>query len=433
MPYYAGCYTGNHILNIRTKVFLKRLILAAVGVALVIFAVKSNYLKSNRDMRLAYSFSGLLIWIGIKLILEYLWKLTISLRGLSLKHSKKNEISRKLYFSAGVINLLAGLAGMLCLFIQFDLSFFGLIASIAFSYFIIGSFVVKRRMQKIEDNAVQSIDCERLRPKDTLIKETFSAGFFERARTRARRRKSLWNLLLIPLVIGFVALVGWTLATVLLSIQRKLMPEDIIFSSFTNIAGLLMFVPIIFPSFAVGMMIANLIIWCIPPARAALDKEAEGVKHASFREAMRDLSKISLILLLTMIPISLIGTFNYFYLTADGIYFNPLFSIRTTHYAWDDIREITIRCYTDREHVKIKYIMLMKDGRNIDLFGGLQFRNRFIDSYDKIQPFINAQKDIKYKYEIEQKAADNLRQWDKKISDKVLNILSGDQGSQQND
>src|SRR5262249_8644481 len=37
-----------------------------------------------------------------------------------------------------------------------------------------------------------------------LAKEGFSEGYVKRARVRAQRRKSAWNLVLIPLVVGGV-------------------------------------------------------------------------------------------------------------------------------------------------------------------------------------------------------------------------------------
>jgi hypothetical protein len=43
-----------------------------------------------------------------------------------------------------------------------------------------------------------------------------------------------------------------------------------------------------------GFMLGNLIVWLIPPARRTLDAEATGYPGTSFRDAMRDLTKVCL-------------------------------------------------------------------------------------------------------------------------------------------
>src|SRR5690606_35554224 len=70
----------------------------------------------------------------------------------------------------------------------------------------------------------------------------------------------------------------------------------------STLGDILMFVPILFPSLAIGFMLSNCTIWCIPSAREALYNEGKGINRASFRESMRSLGIIAAVLL----PIALL-------------------------------------------------------------------------------------------------------------------------------
>jgi len=50
----------------------------------------------------------------------------------------------------------------------------------------------------------------------------------------------------------------------------------------------------LFAAIPVGMFLSNCILWCIPPYRRASQREAEGVWHASFADAQKDLSLLAL-------------------------------------------------------------------------------------------------------------------------------------------
>jgi len=65
--------------------------------------------------------------------------------------------------------------------------------------------------------------------------------YFKEARGRAKRRKSPWNLLLIPLAIIGIGSTGFALAKGLLTIQSSLIPSDAILASYTRVGSILMF------------------------------------------------------------------------------------------------------------------------------------------------------------------------------------------------
>jgi hypothetical protein len=52
---------------------------------------------------------------------------------------------------------------------------------------------------------------------------------------------------------------------------------------------LLFFIPPLLACIPLGLFITNVVLWCIRPARRALDQEAVGVWHASFIDAQQDM------------------------------------------------------------------------------------------------------------------------------------------------
>lgn len=151
---------------------------------------------------------------------------------------------------------------------------------------------------------------------DSLFKEVFKKGYFTRARIRARRRKSPWNLILIPLSMFGIGMVSYYLFRFMWWIHILVYPEHKgHFSEFWQsgislpsfISSFLLMMPVLFAAFPLGFMIANCLAWCIPPARKTSDQEAKGYKFASFEESMRGLYKISLIWVPVCLILSLIG------------------------------------------------------------------------------------------------------------------------------
>ncbi|HET6928963.1 MAG TPA: hypothetical protein VFI45_01465 [Candidatus Acidoferrum sp.] len=123
--------------------------------------------------------------------------------------------------------------------------------------------------------------------------------FLIEARLRARRRKSAWNLILIP-----PALFGWlgswyALFRIVWSFHQALYPqhafhdfwqEGVGFQAFT-FSFIMLFA--LFPAaICIGLIFANCAVWLIPPARRTLDEEAEGFEGTSFRESNQALLRL---------------------------------------------------------------------------------------------------------------------------------------------
>jgi hypothetical protein len=156
----------------------------------------------------------------------------------------------------------------------------------------------------------------------TISKEIFSKGYLRRAHKRADRRKSLWN---VPCVVGGFLLIGvlWrTLLHAMWYVHTLFYPEhagsfSAVFGNFIGDSSprisdasfpcVLLEMPLLFASIPLGFLIANFIMWCIPPARKAMDREAQGIKWGTFVEAQAFLFKIVLIVVPSCLVLSFIG------------------------------------------------------------------------------------------------------------------------------
>jgi hypothetical protein len=154
------------------------------------------------------------------------------------------------------------------------------------------------------------------RPTLRSIKdEVFSRGYFKRAHQRAGRRQSIWNLVLILGVFGSCFLFWRGLMSGMWYVHTLFYPNQAgRFSEFWEghthasfFPGFLLVIPLFFPPIPLGMLFTNFIMWCIPPARRAFDREAKGVKWASFIEAQSGLGWIALIIVPVCIVLSFVG------------------------------------------------------------------------------------------------------------------------------
>jgi hypothetical protein len=124
--------------------------------------------------------------------------------------------------------------------------------------------------------------------------------FITNARLRARRRKSAWNLILIP-----PALFGWlgswyVFFRIVWAFHHRIYPqhafhdfwqEGVSFASF--VPSFLMLFALFPASICIGLIFANCVAWLIPPARQTLDVEAEGFEGTGFRESNEALFRLA--------------------------------------------------------------------------------------------------------------------------------------------
>lgn len=75
-----------------------------------------------------------------------------------------------------------------------------------------------------------------------------------------------------------------------------------------------------------------------------------------------------------------------------------LFSQKEKHYDWNDIVKIRGKFWdTSNGAPDARYVLCMRDGRKVDLSTHFYI---FLKAYDKIKPFIRAQSQIFYDYDI---------------------------------
>lgn len=105
---------------------------------------------------------------------------------------------------------------------------------------------------------------------------------------------------------------GWLLFQVISFVQSFIAPDKVFNSTMSNLGEVLMVIPLLFPAFVIGMMAANCLMWCIPPARRTFALEAEGHPGTDFSSAMKDLAFASAICLVVTVPVSLLGAVDPF-------------------------------------------------------------------------------------------------------------------------
>src|SRR5262245_5054156 len=118
-------------------------------------------------------------------------------------------------------------------------------------------------------------------------------GYITEARIRAARRKSAWNLLLIPcyavpwflLIFVSVVALGRLYAVVHAGSSFRVLPD--------TVGGILMAVGSLLAWLGPSMILANHIVSAVPAARRALDREAVMVPGTDRPSANRGLLKIS--------------------------------------------------------------------------------------------------------------------------------------------
>jgi hypothetical protein len=132
-------------------------------------------------------------------------------------------------------------------------------------------------------------------------------GYITSARTRAARRRSLWNLLLIPcylvpwflLVLSSGVALGWLYGRVHLVEGVVLFPD--------TVGGVLMAVGSLLAWLGPAMILANLLVATVPQARQALDAEAATVPGTDRESSNRSLRRLSCYLTPTGAAIALAG------------------------------------------------------------------------------------------------------------------------------
>jgi hypothetical protein len=143
-----------------------------------------------------------------------------------------------------------------------------------------------------------------------------TTDYFAQAFARARRRKSPWNLPLIPLVFGGWFVLWWAFFRLAWRVHELLYPEHAgKFAEFwpggvslgAFIPSFMMLFGLMVPALAIAMVAANAVLWLVPPARRALEAEARPFPGTDFRSAQRTLIRVAVWAMLLGAVVSLAG------------------------------------------------------------------------------------------------------------------------------
>ena len=139
--------------------------------------------------------------------------------------------------------------------------------------------------------------------------EVQAGTWLANARQRSQRRKSAWNLLLplfgIPLLCGFTLLsagFGFWLHSALHPLQPPLFRGGP-----ATINDFLVVVPAFFSAVGPALLLTNVVVYLIPPARRAMDIEDRDFPGTDYNSSQRVLSKLTLWMLAICYPLILAG------------------------------------------------------------------------------------------------------------------------------
>jgi hypothetical protein len=116
--------------------------------------------------------------------------------------------------------------------------------------------------------------------------------YYDDARARARRRKSPWNLLLIPLVALPLAGLWWSFVFILTQLHSWIYPGESLALA-RGLGSVLTRVAPVFAALPLSMVVGNMLVFLVPPARRVLAKEAASVPGTDLRSSQRGLLRMS--------------------------------------------------------------------------------------------------------------------------------------------
>lgn len=129
--------------------------------------------------------------------------------------------------------------------------------------------------------------------------------FTEEQYRQAKRRKSRWNLLLVPAVL--VPLIAmWVAMGLLGAYAHGLIHNGQTLRTGRGLGPILNALAPVFIAIPLGMLAGNLLVWCIAPARRALEREAKPYPALTFAASQSALLKL-LPLLATVSISGLVG------------------------------------------------------------------------------------------------------------------------------
>jgi hypothetical protein len=183
-------------------------------------------------------------------------------------------------------------------------------------------------------------------------------------RANARRRPSAWQIL--ALGIGFACLIGVFIIGYDLTLRAQIFlgPDDVFFCTPTHVSAIILLLLLFGLSIPLGFIIANLMLWTVPPIRAALEK-ADG---RSFANATAGLVRLTSVSALVLLPVYVAAVSSKVCLSESRIYYQSHLLASLQAYDLSQIAEVRPRCTKgSRGGWNIGLYIEMADGATFDL------------------------------------------------------------------
>src|SRR5262245_10015078 len=132
-------------------------------------------------------------------------------------------------------------------------------------------------------------------------------GYLEEARKRESRRKSAWNLLFIPVVLGTWAAMWYTSVRAVGQLLRYTHPGLHFVLLPDSSGGTLIGLGLLCAWLPLAMVVSNILVASIAPARRTLDREAQAVPGTDLVSANRGLLKAMLVITPTGLLLAILG------------------------------------------------------------------------------------------------------------------------------
>ena len=187
------------------------------------------------------------------------------------------------------------------------------------------------------------------------------------ALARAERRRSPWRIIAVPL--GLACAIGVFLfcSNITLRAQVFFAPANVFFCTPTHLSAILLFLVLGVLSIPIGLIIANLLLWIVPPIRAALER-AEASAGGSFAAANAGLVKFTLVAALVFLPVYATTVGAKVCLSSSQIYYQSRVLVPLLTYDMTQLTEVRPRCTKGgRGGWDIGLDIALSDGTSFDL------------------------------------------------------------------
>ncbi len=184
---------------------------------------------------------------------------------------------------------------------------------------------------------------------------------------RAKARWTPWRFVLIP--VGFALMAGTALFVNYFNgqIYSLLAPNKASFCGPNRISELVLLLNDILLSIPVGLLLANLCLWLIPPIRRRLNA-AEARVGRTFVQSNSELFRFMLFTFLILLPVHAVAIASRVCISASQVYYQKYLFSEMRTYARSEIKAIRKTCsISSRGGSDIEFYLVMKDDSAIYL------------------------------------------------------------------